>query len=820
MRRLSNIFWYAGRQRSPAWGMVAALAVGVAVLVAVSGFAERVQRGLMQGAAEALGGDLVLTADRPIPAAYEETARRLGLRTSLTIGFPSMIMAEGRSRLVQVKAVDAAYPLLGALLADNGPAYAPRAGEALLAEDALLALGLAKGNAFRLGQLELRAVARLDREPDQSPSLFSIGPRVMIAAADLPASGLLGFGSRATYRLHLAGASGAVRDYAEYVRQHPRRGMRLEGLDDARPELREALDRAEGLLRVSGLLALLLAGLAVGIGMRERLRDQLDAAATLRALGAPGRFIALGALLALLPAAAFGSLLGVALGYAAQTMLPPLLHGLLPGDLPPPDWRPALFGLLAGPTIALAFALPAILRLGSTPVLRILRRHLEPPSWGQAAWLGLALGGLLLTALIILLAGPTRLTAMVLGGSAVLALILMALASLPLWLARRRLLPLNAAILGRLTQPGQRAHLTLTTLGLGLMALTLAFSLRHDLLEGWSARLPADAPNRFVINLLEDQREDFSRLLTDAGLATPTLLPMVRGRLLAIDGQPIEQRPLGDARARSLAEREFNLSMAARHPADNRIVEGRDWRPDEAGQPWLSVERGLAERLGIRTGSTLDFEIAGEPWRGAVLNLREVSWGSFNVNFFVVTTPGALEGQPATWITSFHLPEAQAALADRLAAKLPNITVIDTRFALDQVREVLTRIEQAVGLVLGFVLLSAWLVLWNAAAGTARARRHETALLRTLGASRALLRRQLLEEYALLGMLAGLLAAFASTLISMALGRLILDQWMTVSTWPWLATPLLGAVLSATAGWVSLRGTLDTPPARVLRETS
>lgn len=815
-----GVLWYARRQRQRAFGMIMALAIGVAALVAVSTFAERLSGALRHGAAEALGGDLVLVADRAIPQHFRAEAERLGLRTASTTSFPSMILAGERTRLVEVKAVDMNYPLLGELRVDGRTASPPASGQAWLEADALHALGLETGATFTLGQLTLQAAGRLDHEPDRAPTVFAIGPRVMIAEADLVESGLLGFGSRVTYRLHLAGKDTAQKAFADYASRHPTRGLRLEGLDEGRPELREALDRAEGLMRISGLLALLLAGLAVGIGMQDRLRAQLDAAATLRALGAPARFIASSALLVLLPTALLGSLIGVILGYATQPILPLLLRGVIPADLPPPGPIPALLGLLAGPVITLAFALPAVLRLRSTPVLRILRRHLEPPAWGPAGWIALIAGILLLGGLVAIIAGPTRLTAAVLGGALALGLVLLLLASLPILLARRRWLPAGSALLGRLAQPGSRSHLTLATLGLGLMALTLAFSLRTDLLEGWSARLPPDAPNRFVINLLEEQRGTFEDLLTAAGLPVPELRPMIRGRLLEIDGQPISERKLGEGRPRALAEREFNLSMAGEHPADNRIIAGRHWRADEAGQHWLSVEKGIAQDLGIGLGSTLAFEIAGERWEGTVLNLRQVRWDSFNVNFFVTAPPGTLDGYPATWITSFHLPEEQAGLADRLVAALPNITIIDTRAALAQVREVLTRIEAAVGLVLGFVLISAWLVLWNAAAGTARTRRQETALLRTLGASRRWLRRQLVREYALLGLLAGLLAALAASLVSAVLGRLILEEWLAISPLPWLLTPLLGAALSAAAGWLSLRDTLDTPPALVLREAA
>ncbi len=814
---MQPMLWYAGRQRLRSFGMLMALAIGIAALVAVSTFAERLGGALRQGAAEALGGDLVLSADRPIPAQFRAEAERLGLRTAVSASFPSMILVDGRSRLVEVKAVDEAYPLLGELRVDGAPAHAPRPGQAWLEAEVYQTLGIERGGRFGLGRLELEAAGVLEHEPDRAPTLFALGPRVMIALDDLDASGLLGFGSRVGYRLHLAGEETALRTFAAYVKAHAARGMRLEGLDETRPELRMALDRAEGLLRTSGLLALLLAGLAVGIGIQDRLRAQLDAAATLRALGAPARFIAGSALLALLPMALLGSLLGVVLGYLTQPLLPMLLGDAIPADLPMPGPLPALLGLLAGPLITLAFALPAVLRLRATPVLRILRRHLEPPAFGPAAWLGLLASLLLLAALIAAIAGPTRLTAAVLGGALGLGLALLLLASLPLMLARRRWLPAGASVLGRLAQPGSRAPLTLTTLGLGLMALTLAFSLRADLLQGWSARLAPEAPNRFVINLLEGQREEFTRLVTEAGLPAPILRPMIRARLVAIDGRPIGELPLPEGRPRALAEREFNLSMAADHPPDNRIIAGRHWRPDEAGQHWLSVEEGIARDLGLGLGSRLAFDIAGEDWEGTVLNLRKVRWDSFNVNFFVTAPPGALDGYPATWITSFYLPDELAGLGDRLVAALPNITLIDIRAALDQVREVLARIEAAVGLVLAFVLASAWLVLWNAAAGTARSRRQETALLRTLGASRAWLRRQLMGEYALLGLLAGLLAALAASATSLLLGHLLLEEWIAISPLPWLLTPLFGALLSAAAGWLSLRGTLDTPPALVLR---
>ncbi|MDM7323010.1 MAG: ABC transporter permease, partial [Gammaproteobacteria bacterium] len=314
----SSVFWYALRQRQRSLGMILTLAIGVTALVAVNAFAERLSSALKQGAAEALGGQLVLSADHPIQEHFRTEATRLGLRSALSTTFPSMAIAAGRTHLVEVKAVSSEYPLLGELWVNGIPARAPAPGQAWLEPDALTALGLTQGANFSLGTLTLEVRGRLDREPDRAPSAFAIGPRVMIAAADLEASELLGFGSRATFRLHLTGEPAALQALADYVRKHPERGQRLEGLDEIRPQLRQALARAQSLLRGSALLALLLAGLAVGIALQARLRAQLDAAATLRALGASTRFITHATLLALLPTAVLGSLIGIALGYALQ----------------------------------------------------------------------------------------------------------------------------------------------------------------------------------------------------------------------------------------------------------------------------------------------------------------------------------------------------------------------------------------------------------------------------------------------------------------------------------------------------------------------
>lgn len=817
------------RQSRVSWrelaGLVLALVVGISALVAVSAFTDRVGRGLQLNAAALLGGDLAVIADRPIPLAFAQEAQRRGLRSAQTAGFPSMVLAGERDKLVELKAVGAGFPLRGELRVEDGRgrslAGIPAPGTVWVQPDLLAQLGVRIGDALQVGERSLRIAGVILEEPSSGGGLFSIGPRVMLNWADLAGTGLIQYGSRVGYRLLLAGGEAEVKAYRQWAKSRLQRGMRLEGVTDARPELRMTLERAERFLGLAALSALLLAGIAVATSVRSFVARRLDAVAVLRCLGAGSGLILAIYLSQVVLLGVLGTGLGVLLGYLLQGALPALLGGVLPGPLPPPSWLPAGVGLAMGLSSVIIFALPPLLRLRRVPALRVLRRDLESTGRLDAATaLVYLLSAALLVGLVLWQAGDLRLglytLAAVLGTVVVLAGLGYGLIVL---ISRLRIWGGVSWRFGlaNLARPGNRSIGQILAFGIGLLALLSITVVQGDLFKAWQHQVPPDAPNHFVINILPDQQAEIAAFFRGQGLPPPALYPMVRARLVAIDGKPLRSIRFKDRRSQALATREFNLSWAARPQADNVVTAGRWWAPAQRGQAILSVEEGIAEALGVRVGSTLRYDIAGQPFEARIVNLRRVNWDSFNVNFFVVAPPGVLDSFPATYVTSFHLPPGRARFSSELVARLPNLTVIDVGAVLAQVQQVLTQIREVVGFVFLFTLLAGFVVLLAAIQATQGQRSRDAALLRTLGARAGQLRAAAFAEFAAIGLAAGLIAALGATVLTGVLSVRIFELPFRPNPWLWLWGPGLGSLGIGLAGMLGLRRVLATPPLQVLR---
>jgi putative ABC transport system permease protein len=340
---------------------------------------------------------------------------------------------------------------------------------------------------------------------------------------------------------------------------------------------------------------------------------------------------------------------------------------------------------------------------------------------------------------------------------------------------------------------------------------------RGDLLDSWQRASPPDAPNRFMINIQPDQRAEIERTLRDAGLVQSSMYPMIRGRLIEMNGKAVDPARFEDERARRLIEREFNLSYMDRMQPYNELAEGRWLDP---AQPEISVEVGIMRTLGLSLGDTLTFEIAGEPVTATTVGTRRVAWDSMQVNFFMVLSTKALGASPQTWITSFHLPEEKVATTNQLLARFPNLTLFDTTAIVTQVRSILDHVVRAVQFLFVFTLAAGVVVLYAALAASRDERVREAGLMRALGASRAQLQRAQVMELASSGALAGLLAALGA----IAIGAVLAEQVFRFDFEPrWSAVPLAmlaGASLSVVAGWFSLRKVVDSPPLATLRESA
>lgn len=804
--------------------MALSLVLAVASFTTVAFFADRVRQALSREASQLLGADLVVVSDRPIEALLAEEASRLGLSRTATTRFPSMISGAQESLLTEIKAVGEGYPLRGRLRIagpDGVPrpmVGAPAPGEAWVDERAFTRLGLRFGGPVNVGDRALKVAARVVDDPDTSIGFLNVMPRLMLNAADLPATGLIQTGSRVIYRLMVSGSREAVDAFRAFAAPRAGPGQRVEDVRDARPEIRSALERAERFLGLASLLSVILAAVAVALAARRYLQRHLDACAVMRCLGASrAQTVWIHALqLAVLGLAA--GLAGCGAGFAAHWGLSALLAPVVQVSLPPPSVAPALQGIAAGFVLLLGFALPPLAALGRVPTLRVLRRDLGPPR--GTAWLGHAAGLAAVVALILWHTRDLKLAAWVLGGLAMAAVVSAAVA---LGLVRA------AASVGReagfawrfglanLSRRALGSVVQVVALGAGLLALILMSITRADLLDSWQRSLPPEAPNRFLVNIQPDQRQALAEFFAAEGRPAPQLFPMVRGRLAAINDQPVNASSFGDERARRLVDREFNLSWAQRPQLDNVIVAGQWWSRQPPAPLQFSVEQGIADTLGLKLGDRLRYDVAGTPLEGAITSLRKVQWDSFRVNFFVVAPPGTLDDYPVSWVTSFHLPAGEAALMDRLVKRFPNLLVVDVAAVLAQVQTMMDQVIRAVEYVFLFSVAAGLLVLFAAIQSTHDERVREAAILRTLGGDSRQLRQAQAAEFVAVGALSGLLAAVGATALGWVLAERVLNVPYTLDPWVWAVGLVAGGAGVLAAGLLGTRQVVRASPMETLR---
>jgi putative ABC transport system permease protein len=804
--------------------LLLAVMLSVAGLAAVHGFAERMQAALSQESNRLLGADLVLVSDHAIDTAVIKAAQAQGLATAQTLQFPSMISTVDNNQLADIKAVGAGYPLRGQLriaaslsVVDKPAAGIPAAGTVWLAPRLANALNVRVGDRVTVGYRQLQVAALLIDEPDRGGDFFNLAPRLLMNQADIVTTGLVTTGSRVTYRLLLAGSSQVLASYQAVLANKLARGQRLLTAGDARPELRDVLDKAERYLGLSVLLAVMLAAVAILLAARHFLHRHLDTCALLRCFGASQATIVRLYMWQLALLGIFAALAGALLGYAGQAVLAEILGKLANLPLPPVRVLPFLQAVLAGWVLLAGFSLPTLLMLRHTPAMHILRKDvIALDGLGVFAYVaGLAA----LTALLFWQLQDVTLTGLVLLGLGTVLLVTVALSGLLVWAAgwlgerstgswRYGLLNLRRRAGGSVIQ--------ISAFTLGLLALLLLTIVRTDLLDNWHATIPAQAPNRFVINIQADQVATLREFLLQHHIAQAQLYPMIRGRLTAINGREVNSAKYADQQTQRLLDREFNLSYAAALPAESQIVAGQAWLADDnAGQ--FSVEQGIADKLHLKLGDSLQFDIAGTTITARISSLRKVNWDSFKVNFFVIANAPVLQGIPASYITSFYLPPTASSLLNEMVHAYPNLTVIDVSTIMQTVQDMLNRVTSAVQFVFAFSLVAGLLVLYAALAATRDERALETALWRVLGARKRQLWQVQIIEFMAIGMLAGTLAATGATALAWGLSTHVFKLPYHVDGWLWVSAIGMGGVGVSVAGVLGLWRISRVPPLVTLR---
>jgi putative ABC transport system permease protein len=814
--------------------LMVAVTLAVAALSAVGFFADRLNHGLARDARQLLGGDAIVASDQPAPAAFAAKARAMGLAVASTATFPSMARAPddkgGASRLVGVKAVSANYPLRGKLRLADAPgapeqdvAHGPARGSAWVDAALLDALALKVGDPLLLGDATLRITRIIVIEPDRGTGFTSFAPRVMLDDADLAATGLIQPASRVGYRLAVASPTGnddVVRSFIQWVeaqiKSEALRGLRVDSFASGRPEMRQTLDRAEKFLNLVALLAALLAAVAVGIASRDFANRHLDDCAILRVLGQSQRGIAWQYLLEFTLVGVIASAAGVALGFAVHYVFVWMLAGLVGASLPAATVWPGLFGVGVGFTLLMGFGLPPVLQLARVPPLRVIRRDVGALKPASIAVLGAGAAGFI--ALLLAVSSDLTLGLIAVGGFAA-AVALFALLGWAAVTVLRHAVPEARAprwLVLATRQIAARpafAVLQVSALSVGLLALVLLVLLRTDLIGSWRQATPPDAPDRFVINIQPEQAAPFRAALAGAGVQRYDWYPMIRGRLVAINGRSVSPDDMAEERAKRLVDREFNLSYSGTMPPHNQLSAGR-WTPDERGG--LSVEDGLAQTLQLKLGDTLRFDIGGQPAQGRITSLRKVDWSSMRVNFFVMFPQSQMNDVPVSYIAAFRAP-ARPGFDNALSREFPNITDIDVSASIGQIQRVLDQVIRAVECLFGFTLAAGLVVLFAAVTATRESRAREFAVMRAMGASARLLAQVQRAELLGVGALAGVLASLAAMAVGWALARYAFEFSWNASPFVPLAGGAAGALLALAAGWWGLREVLQRPVVETLR---
>ncbi len=805
--------------------LVIAIVIAVTSITSVSFFADRVKQAMLRDSHQLLGGDVLFLADRPFDGSLEREAKSRGLSTATSTNFISMARAAENAQLASVKAVSEGYPLRGRVRIADAPLSPdreavgiPDRGAVWVDERFMGALGVATGQMLDLGNAKLRIAAIVTLEPDRGVSFFNIAPRLLMNLADVPATGLIQTGSRVTYQIYMAGERPVIDAFEAWAKSRLDRGQTLQSLSNARPEVRSTLARAEQFLGLTALLAVILAAVAIGLATRRYVARHLDGYAVMRCLGATQsrlfrlcvhEFVILGLL---------ASLIGCLLGLAAQAVIAYWLAEIFRTTLPAPSIAPILQGLVSGVLLLAGFALPPLLSLKNVPALRVLRRDVGPPRSGALAGYVAALAAL--GSLLIWQAGSIKLGLTVLGGFLVALLVfgLVAFVAVRALARLARAVPLSLRFgIANMRRREHASIVQIVALATGLVAMLMLTFTRADLLDAWRTKTPVDAPNRFVLNIQPDQLEPVREFFASERLSAPTIYPMVRGRLIAINDKAIEADSLDD-RGKRLVDREFNLSYMNALPAHNRVVMGQWFNDEDLRRGASSIEEGIATTLGVKAGDRLTWSVAGEKIVAPVTNVRKLDWDSMQVNFFVIATPGLLRDSPTSFITSMHVSANDANAMNRLSRAFPNLTIVDMSAILRQALSVMEQVIRAVQLVFLFALGAGVLVLYSALLATQDERVQETAVMRTLGASRAQVQRAQRIEFLTIGLIAGVLAAAGATAIGALLAAQVFQLSYTINPWVWLAGPVGGVLLAGWNAWSGARAATRLPPVVALRE--
>ena len=806
-------FWRLAEMRL----LFMALLVAVVAVTSVGFFTDRAERAMNTQATQLLGGDMVLVSSRPISENYLLEAKKQGMGTAKVISFPSMVSNDDKFQLARIKAVSDEYPLQGSIETsveksgdiDITLVKSLKDSDVLADPRLFVALDLKAGEKAQLGNSNITLSKMIRKMPDQGSNAFQFAPTVVISLEQLASTGLLGEGSRATYSYLFSGDEGQIKTFSRWLKPQLEQHERIRTLDDGLPAVQQALQRGQRFLKMASLLAVILAGAGIALSSYSLTIHEVSAVAVLKTLGASRRQILWRYLTALISVVVLAGIFGSMIGYFLQSYLAQYLQSFVGQTLPEAGLLPIVVGFATSLIMALGFSAPHLLQLTRTAPIQILQRsNAKEKIPFLFSFMCLAIA---VFTMMWLQTSDVKLSLYLLAAVSIALLVFWFIALLMLKLLR------SLSKRWKIPKANSRMALMVVVFGIGLFSLLLLTTLRGDLINRWQSSLPSDAPNHFLINIQPSEVEALRALLDKENVNTP-LYPMIRGRLTKVNSEAVsanDERYAQNQRAQGVLSREFNLSASSTMPEGNIIQQGEWFKPDDnAG---FSMEAGIAENLGVTMGDSLTFDIGGQLLTDKITSIRTVQWDSMRPNFFVIATPSAFDAFPKTYITSMHLPDSKSEVLNQLLKQFPSVTNIDISTIIKQVRELINKAAFAVQAIFMFTLVAGVIVLFSALQSQKALRKKEIAVLKSLGASRSYLRRNLLIEFAMIGGLSGFLASILALIASNAAAYSLFELKPQIDFMLITMGVFVGAILVSVAGYINVRGLLSVTPVTLFR---
>ena len=805
--------------------LLSAVVLAVAALTAVGFLTDRIGKAVARQANEVLAADLRLRSQDPIPDSWRQQAESFGLQTAHMTSFPSVVYVGDANALTSINAVADGYPLRGRLRVTDqlfGDEVQvdgiPEPGTAWADSGLLARLGADVGDRVEVGELELEIASIITYRPDQSIGFASLAPTLLMNEADLPATRLIGVGSRVRYALLIAGDDDAVAAFNARIEDELPDSLRVRSAEESSERAFAAADRAQRFLSLTAVISLLLSAVAVAMSARRFASRRMDTVALMKSLGATQGFVISVAIVQLLLVGLIGVILGSAVGFAAEAVLSWMIADLLQGDLPDPGLMPVVLASGSALVLLVGFALPSLIQLRNTPPLRVLRHDAMPPAPSRIFVVGLSLAAV--AALLYRTVGDAKMLVIVLSGIVIIALALYFVGRGLVALLGRFRSGVGVAWrygLANVARRGRASAVQVVAFGLGLTVLLLLTLVRTDLLAGWKQMLDESAPNHFLINIQPHEVDSVREVFASHGVEQPVVSPLVRGRMTHVNDVSVKELEYPDGDGRWFTNREQNLSWAAALSDSNEILEGEWWPTDYDGPPLVSIEEEVARESGLGLGDRLQFEVAGQVIDAEIASVRKINWDSFQPNFFLVFSPDALTDFPGTFIASARVEAENKVALVNLVRKHPTVSVIDLDSILRQVRGIVEKATLAVQAVFVFTLAAGVAVLFAAVQSTIDERRFESAMLRALGARRNTVFSGVMAEFGALGAAAGLLASAGASVLAAVIADRLFNLPYTFDPLLWVVGLGAGILVVCASGFLAARSAVNAAPVDVLR---